>query len=57
MNKWLEKHECNEVCKALPMKKEQAILDKLNLYLKRFKERSFDQYVLDLKVIFGDLRN
>ena len=36
MDRLLEKHECNQACKSIPMKYDDEVTRKLNLALERF---------------------
>jgi hypothetical protein len=40
MQRWMRNHECNAICKVLPMKADEELTNKLKRYLERFLDRS-----------------
>ncbi len=36
MENWMRNHECNDVCKDIPMEADPVLIAKLSKYLKRF---------------------
>ena len=53
MDLFLSKHECNEVCKVIPMVPDEIVIKKLKIALERFKSNSLT-YAEDMVAIFGN---
>lgn len=53
MRTWMNNHECNDICKKVPMAKDDKLIQKLNNYLNKFLDKSFKEIFNDLQIIMG----
>eukprot|EP00347_Sterkiella_histriomuscorum_P007925 403347038 len=53
MIKWMNNHECNDICKKVAMYKDDNLIRKLNTYLQKFVSNEIQGMLKDLKLIAG----
>eukprot|EP00347_Sterkiella_histriomuscorum_P008141 403346223 len=56
MENWMKKHKCNEVCQALPMQRDDVLLEKCLKYLRTFKDDQ-ENFKIQLETILDSFKS